>query len=268
MSQGSLKMQPVQERTKRIVAPADNVVVPGHGSSQQIAALANRILSLVDVEEDERAPAMNAAMKAAQMCVSYGFVPGVDVHLYRDGKDWVADAGLRAWVESANRLAQRLRFTWLFDEIEMTADEVRDAVRDAGRQYTDGDRGWFCRVVRSDKLTLAKEMGASYDPPYSVGLWLAKARQELTDREAQWFPDPVYKQRDASYTARLRAQKAALMVEFTLSASNDSAAYDKAMLHIGAELNEREQRAKYAERDSVMYAPKPLNMDDEGNVWA
>jgi len=269
---GTLKAQQpgkAAARPNKIAPPAgSDVAVPGHGSGQQITALALRILSLFDVAEEEQGAAMNAAMKAAQMCVSYGFVPGVDVHLYQEGKVWVADAGLRAWVESANRLAQRLRFTWLFDEVEMSADEVRAAVRDAGRQYTEGDRGWFCRVIRSDKLTLAKEIGANYDPPYSVGLWLKKARQEVDGGEVLWFPDPVYKQRDASYTARLRAQKAALMVEFTLSASGDQNAYARAVLHVNAELDERVQRQKRAELGDAMYLPKHLEIDDTGNVWA
>ncbi len=264
------------KRTRKYVEPDAGIVVPGYGSTAQIRALADRLMVLSDVPEEERSEALPAAMRAAQMCVLYGFMPGQQVNLFLDGKQWVADAGLRAWTESANRLARSLRFTWLLDESELVDAEVREACERAGREYSPGDRAWICRVIRSDKLALAEKMGAEYDPPYVTGFWNRKAREvrDVESSESFWQADPVYKGRDASYTARLRAQKAAMMVEFSLMGDerkqlSDESAVAKAMAHVEAEIREVEDRRRRADQGDVLFVKKDVQYEDDGDVlWA
>jgi len=262
--------QQAQHRPNIVKPPTEDVDVPRLGTNTQVTSLAWRILDLYDVPESERTEeVMRVAKKAATMCIAYGFVPGVDVHVYQDGGRWVADAGVRAWVASANRLAHAMGFSFLVQEVELEPDEVKKYV---GAEYTPDDCGWAARVVRSDHVSLARVVGMEFDPPWCYGVWRKHARH-ATDEDGRptddWLPDPVWKSRTVSDVARQRAKKAALMDAFMLepiAGQDASRRFAEALQQVDDQIADRQHRRGVGE---PMELRKPVQYEEDGDVlWA
>lgn len=189
----------------------------------------------------------HAVMSAAALCLTYGFIPGRHVYVRRLAGEWVYETGYRAWLDSANQMAKEQRFRFDVQLYLMTDAEVRDHL---GQQYSPGDCGYYARVLEDRIAAMYASMGIVYDPEFSVGVWrkLAFQERDASDRPTgEWLPDPIYHGRDQAYTAELRARKAALMKCYSLVELNDHSVERRLatiMLELGAELQEREQRAR------------------------
>jgi hypothetical protein len=245
------------------------------GSAADVETLARRLILLYGIPEDAQKEAMSAVRRAAQLVVAYGFLPRVHVNVWQghgDDEPWVVDVGVRGWMDSADRLAQRMRFRYMVETRVMTPDEVRTATP-PDVEYDLDDVGVAARVLRSDHIELHKSMNREYDPPWVYGFWRVRAyRLDQSDPRSGWVADVVYKGRTPADVAELRARKAALMAVFTLQPLDEREAEQRAATAIAfadAEIEERRSKVERQNRDAVLPAPKQTKYEPDGDVlWA
>ena len=198
------------------------------GSEEDIKALMMRQASIfgIPAEDVARADVQAALVKATQYAITYGYLPGIHVHMLpfnkkvkrADGREeWVKSyepaLGEKAWKDSADKTAQMQGFSYLVETQEMTAEEVKRLTdADPTAEYTVGDAGFKARVLRSDHANIYRMMGRRYDPEWSYGFWRKKAKKNY---KGEWSSDEVPAQRGPRDVAERRAYKAALMKVFT-----------------------------------------------------
>lgn len=188
-----------------------------------------------------------AVMLATSMCLTYGFFPGRHVRVRQIAGVWTCEDSYRAWLDAANKMAGQQNFTFYVDTVEMDESEVRGLL---GPDYSPGDKGFFARVVRSDHLALHERMKQEYAPAFRFGFWRRKGYPEFTfdgRPTGHWLPDPIYRGRDAAYTAELRARKAALMESFSLvelDAGSQTQRIGRLLLDLSGEIEEREMKKR------------------------
>lgn len=203
------------------ITPDDlNVDVPLFGAHALVETLSRRIIMMHKIV-DPTPNCQAAAFRAAQMCLTYGLFPGDQVHIYDLGDDeWVADAGIRAWIQAANAYHLKHGGKWMFSTKQLDIAQVRKL--NPGRKITNEDLGYMTAIIRSDDIAMAKAAGMPYEPQWSTGFWFAFAREEK-GRDGRptgkWLPDPIWNGRTADEVARQRSQKAALMALYTLEIS-------------------------------------------------
>ena len=219
---------------------------------------------------DEDPTCRLALRQAASECLMYGFFPGRHVRVRQIAGEWTCEEGYRAWLDAANKMAAQQRFAFDIEVVPMTSEEVR-RLMPVG-EYTPGDLGYFARVLRSDILRMYKDMGKEYDPEWHPGFWKHKGYREVDaygNLTADWHPDPIWTGRDAAYTAKVRASKAALMAGFSLielDAHDMDTRLRRLTTGLEGELEEREREDPRAKM--LLIRPEPRREVDGDTLWA
>ena len=241
------------------------------GSEEDIKMLILRQASIFGIEPAEvnRPDVQASLIKATQYSITYGYLPGIHVHMMpfnkkvkgRNGQDeWIKSyepaLGEKAWKDSADKSAQVQGFKYLVETQEMTPEEVkRHTAADPTAEYTEGDAGFKARVLRSDHAEIYRMMGRQYDPEWSYGFWRKKAKKNY---KGQWISDETPNQRGPRDVAERRAYKSALMKVFSLLPLNE---FDEARRF--------KSLATYVEDETavdrtLMAPPAALHYDDDG----
>lgn len=210
-------------------------VEPGYmsrfGSERDIQNFMRRTAAIFKIpEEDLARPDVQASLqKATQYCVTYGYIPGIHVHMIpfnekvkiphpqnpaveieKSIRVYAPDLGEKAWKDSADRICQMLRISYVVDTQAMTTEEVRIATAAiVGQEFHPSDAGCLARVYRSDHNELFKSVGRQYNPEWVAGFWRMKK-----DRWGK--PDTLPNGNTPADVARRRATKKALMAVFHL----------------------------------------------------
>lgn len=203
------------------------------GSEEDIKMLMMRQASIFGIEpaEVKRQDVQAALVKATQYSITYGYLPGIHIHMLPFRKkvkignreEWLTTyqpaMGEKAYKDSADRIAQMQGFKYLVETQEMTDAEVKAATAaDKTAEYTPGDAGFKARVLRSDHAEIYRMMGRQYEPEWSYGFWRQKAKKNY---KGEWSSDETPSQRGPRDVAERRAYKAALMKVFTLVPLNE-----------------------------------------------
>lgn len=240
------------------------------GSEADIQMLMERQASIFGIERSEvdRPDVQAALVKATQYSITYGYLPGIHIHMIPFRKkvkvgnreEWINTyqpaVGEKAYKDSADRIAQMQGFRYLVETQEMTAAEVQAATTaDKTAVYTPGDAGFKARVLRSDHAEIYRMMGRQYEPEWSYGFWRQKAKKKSS---GEWISDETPSQRGPRDVAERRAYKAALMKVFTLVPLNefeDSRRFQNLSHHVEME----------TAVDMTLMAPPPaLHYDEDG----
>lgn len=241
------------------------------GSEEDIKMLMMRQATIFGIEPAEvnRPDVQASLIKATQYSITYGYLPGIHIHMMpfnkkvkgRNGQDeWIKSyepaLGEKAWKDSADKSAQVQGFKYLVETQEMTPEEVkRHTAADPTAEYTEGDAGFKARVLRSDHAEIYRMMGRQYDPEWSYGFWRKKAKKNY---KGQWISDETPNQRGPRDVAERRAYKSALMKVFSLLPLNE---FDEARRF--------KSLATYVEDETavdrtLMAPPAALHYDDDG----
>lgn len=241
------------------------------GSEEEIKMLMERQASIFGIDRAEivRPDVQASLVKATQYSITYGYLPGIHIHMMPFNKkvkhaagreEWVKSyepaLGEKAWKDSADKGAQVQGFQYVVETQEMTPAEVKAlTAADPTAEYTEGDAGFKARVLRSDHANIYRMMGRQYDPEWSYGFWRKKAKKNY---KGQWISDETPNQRGPRDVAERRAYKSALMKVFSLLPLNE---FDEARRYKNLAVFVEDETAV----DMTLMAPPPaMHYDEDG----
>jgi len=171
--------------------------------------------------------ATTAIMKALNMRLTYGAVPGIHIHAVpRKSKikrpngreEWVESFqiqdGEKLWKDSMSRHARMEGFQWAFSDKPMNRQEIEEYCRSIG--YTDEIPGNAAGIFSCVKTSHHVALGV--EPMKVAGVWFGKVKQGY-----KWFSDNLPTGTSPQDVAMRRAHKRAIMAsEYPLIPLTDS----------------------------------------------
>lgn len=264
------------------------------GDGEVLQRLANRIGILYGIgaglseaaAKQELTTAQPALLKAAQLTIGYGLVPGLHCFVIKRGKTYSAEGSLEMWKAMADRHAFIGGFQWDVVVEPLEAGEVKERT-DPSQIYDPEDRGAVARLYNYRKAREARELGIPYRPKPFYGFWRKNAveKDEWVNNQKTgskiWAADQVPAQRSRQDVADRRATRAAIMAEFPMIPLDDfekrygsERAYQirlsQAITHVDAELSEQDRKQHEHEGlAGATFVDQPGGyMDENGDYWA